>query len=84
MRSNRSVSSISPSDIVVGVTEAIEAAGGKLCRLPPHWPVLNPVELAVDTVWSLRGSNRGELAARECRNRGGCRHTKHGTALTAR
>ena len=68
---------------VVGVREAIEAAGAELRYLPPYSPDLNPIELAfsklkkllrdgaqrtIDKLWELCGKILGEFTEHECRS----------------
>ena len=68
---------------VVGVREAIEAAGAELRYLPPYSPDLNPIELAfsklkkllrdgaartVDKLWELCGRILDQFTEHECRN----------------
>lgn len=87
------VPALRPGDIVVmdnlsshkvlGVREAIEAAGSELRYLPPYSPDLNPIELAfskfkkllrdgaertVDKLWELCGSILDQFTELECRN----------------
>ena len=68
---------------VVGIREAIEAAGAELRYLPPYSPDLNPIELAfsklkkllrdgaertVDKLWELCGRILDQFSESECRN----------------
>ena len=68
---------------VVGIREAIEAAGAELRYLPPYSPDLNPIELAfsklkkllrdgaertVDKLWELCGRILDQFTEPECRN----------------
>jgi transposase len=87
------VPTLTPGDVVVmdnlsshkvmGVREAIEAAGAELRYLPPYSPDLNPIELAfskfkkllrdgaertVDKLWTLCGRVLDDFTEDECRN----------------
>lgn len=68
---------------VIGVREAIEAAGAKLLYLPPYSPDLNPIELAfakfktglrkaaertVDDLWRRIGILLDGFSPQECEN----------------
>ena len=68
---------------VVGIREAIAAAGAELRYLPPYSPDLNPIELAfsklkkllrdgavrtVDKLWELCGQILEQFTETECRN----------------
>jgi transposase len=68
---------------VVGIREAIEAAGAELRYLPPYSPDLNPIELAfsklkkllrdgaeraIDKLWDLSGRVLDQFSPQECLN----------------
>src|SRR4029077_327761 len=82
-RGNIVVMDTLPSHKVVGIREAIEAAGAELRYLPPYSPDLNPIELAfskfkkllrdgaertVDKLWELCGKILDQFTESECRN----------------
>lgn len=68
---------------VAGIREAIEAAGAKLCYLPPYSPDLNPIEQffakfkalirkaaarTVETLWAAVADVLAVIEPNECRN----------------
>lgn len=70
-----------PAHKVLGVREAIEATGAKLCLLPPYSPDLNPIELffsklksrlrkaaerSIDALWDRIGEIVKNLKPGEC------------------
>ncbi len=72
-----------PAHKVVGVRQAIEAAGAELRYLPPYSPDLNPIEMAfsklksilrtaaprtVDNLWMAAADALQQFSDRECRN----------------
>ncbi len=72
-----------PAHKVVGVRQAIEAAGAELRYLPPYSPDLNPIEMAfsklksilrtaaprtVDTLWMAAADALQQFSDRECRH----------------